>query len=255
MYYTKKIAPDLSNAARELASHLSNPGADHWKALERCVGYITHQQNSALTFRTPRELRSISLCDSDYAKNETDRRSISGRINTMGGMITNWTSKKQSTVTLSSTEAEYHSLSECAQESMFTQNLIKELTGIEMTAIIYEDNLGAIYLTKNQQVSVRTKHIDVRHHFLRDLLQEKKLDVRFQRSEDNSADIFTKNTPRELHETHTTKIKNGTLDCWKEDVKNDASVKIYTKDQISDTAITNAVLNYIHQLKGIIPRD
>jgi hypothetical protein len=209
--------------------------------LERCVGYITHQKQRVLTFRTPRELRSILLCDSDYAKNEDDRKSISGRVNTVGGMITNWTSKKQSTVALSSTEAEYQSLSECAQEAVFTQNLIEEITGQFATAIIYEDNLGAIYLTKNQQVSARTKHIDIRHHFLRDLLNDKKIDIRFQRSEDNSSDIFTKNTPRDLHEKHAMKIKHGTLDCWKEDVKTDATVKQYGNDTITSEAYTNVV--------------
>ncbi len=79
----------------------------------------------------------------------SNRKSISGRINTLGGMITNWTSKKQQTVALSSTEAEYQSLSECAQESIFTMNLVKELINQELQAIIYEDNLGAIFLARN----------------------------------------------------------------------------------------------------------
>ena len=112
MYYTTKIAPEVSNAVRELASHLTNPSEEHWKALERCVGYIISNPFDGLIFRRPRELRSISYCDSDYAKDENDRKSISGRINTVGGMITNWTSKKQGTVSLSSTEAEYQSLRE-----------------------------------------------------------------------------------------------------------------------------------------------
>jgi len=221
MYYATKLAPEISNAARDLASHLSNPGLEHWKALERCVGYITSLYQSELVFRKPRELRSISYCDSDYAKSEDDRKSISGRINTVGGTITNWTSKKQATVSLSSTESEYQALSDCAQEAMFTQNLLNELTGVNLTAIVYEDNLGAIFLCKNQQVSSRTKHIDVRHHYMRDLIDNKRLDIRFIRSEDNSSDICTKNTPREIHEKHTIKIKTGTLDCWKEDVKSD----------------------------------
>jgi transposase InsO family protein len=224
MYLTTKLAPELSNASRELASHLSNPNESHWQALGRCVGYLKHTKFNKLKYRAPRELRSISLCDSDYAKDENDRKSISGRINTVGGTITNWTSKKQSTVALSSTEAEYHSLSECAQESIFTQNLIKELLNLSLTAIIYEDNLGAIYLTKNQQVSSRTKHIDVRHHFLRDLWQDKRIDIRFVRSENNSSDIMTKNTPASIHDQHTIMIKDGRLKCWKEDVVTDSSV-------------------------------
>jgi hypothetical protein len=191
------------------------------------VGYVRQNVHEGLIFRAPRELRSISDCDSDYAKDEGDRRSISGRINTLGGMITNWSSKKQATVSLSSTEAEYQALSDCAQESVFTRSLINEITRVQHTAVIYEDNLGAIYLVKNQQVSSRTKHIDVRHHYLRDLHNDKVIEVRFKRSEDNSADIMTKNTSKELFEKHTTAIRNGNLTCWKEDVKSDPTVTLF----------------------------
>jgi hypothetical protein len=183
--------------------------------------------------RKPRVLQSISDCDSDYAKDESDRKSISGQINTLGGMTTNWTSKKQNTVSLlSSSAAEYQALSECVQESVFTQNLIEELTGKRKPAIIYEDNLGTIFLVKNQQVSSRTKHIDIRHHhYMRDLQDNKALDVRFKRSENNSADIMTKNTTREVLDKHTHQISNSTLPFWKEDVKEDSSVTEFTKSQ------------------------
>jgi hypothetical protein len=90
-------------------------------------------------------------------------------------MTTNWTSKKQHTVSLSSSEAEYQALSECVQEAVFTQNLVEELTSQRKLAIIHEDNLGTIVLVKNQQVSARTKHIDIRHHFIRDLQHKKEM--------------------------------------------------------------------------------
>jgi hypothetical protein len=118
-------------------------------------------------------------------------------------------------------------LSECAQEAIFTQSLIQEITGELKTAIIYEDNLGAIYLVKNRQVSGRTKHIDVRHHYLRDLHSDEKIEIRFKRSEDNSADIMTKNTNKELFEKHTELIRTGNLTCWKEDVKSDPTVTLF----------------------------
>jgi hypothetical protein len=132
-YYATKIALEICNAVRELAGHLSNPGEEHWKALERCVEYLTSEGTKSLCLRKPRVLQSISDCDSDYAKDETDRKGISGQINTVGGMTTNWTSKKQNTVSLSSSVAEYQALSECVQESVFTQNLVEELTGKEKT--------------------------------------------------------------------------------------------------------------------------
>jgi hypothetical protein len=80
----------------------------------------------SLCLRNPRVLPSISDCDSDYTKDEKGRQSISGPINTLGGMITNWTSKKQQTASFSSTEAEYQALSECTQETVFTKNLVEE---------------------------------------------------------------------------------------------------------------------------------
>jgi hypothetical protein len=131
MYYATKIAPSV------LAGHLSNPGEEQWKALERCVGYLTSEGTKPLCLRQPRVLQSISDCDSDYAKDENDRKSISGWISsTLKGITTNWTSKKQNTVSLSSSEAEYQALSECVQESVFTQNLVEELTGKRKHAII-----------------------------------------------------------------------------------------------------------------------
>ena len=72
---------------------------------------MANKEFEGLKFRKPRNLISISYTDSDYATNNQDRKSISGRINTIGGMITSWSSKKQNTVSLSSTEAEYQALS------------------------------------------------------------------------------------------------------------------------------------------------
>jgi hypothetical protein len=114
---------------------------------------------------------------------------------------------------------------------VFTQNLVEELTGQRKPAIIYEDNLGTIFLVKNKQVSAQTKHIDIRHHFMRDLQYKKELDVRFKRSENNPADIMTKNTPREIHDKHTQKVRDGTLPFWKEDVKQEGSVTEFTSSR------------------------
>jgi hypothetical protein len=74
MYYATKIAPGICNAVRELAGRLSNPGEEHWKALERCVGYLTSEGKTPPCLRKPRELQSIPDCDSDYAKDENDRK-------------------------------------------------------------------------------------------------------------------------------------------------------------------------------------
>jgi hypothetical protein len=95
--------------------------------------------------------------------------------------------------------SQYNGLTQFAQESMFTQSLIHEITGERLPAIIYEHDFEAIYLVKYKQVLARTKPIDVRHHCLRDLHEDRQLEVRFKREEPHLADIMTKKTPHSIH--------------------------------------------------------
>ena len=127
IYYSTKISPDCSNAVRELSQHMSNPGEQHWKALDRIIGYVSNKKNNQIIYNSPKEMVSISYSDSNYASDTDDRKSISGIVNTIGGMLTSWTSKKQPSVTLSTTEAEYVAISVCAQESIFQNKLLKEI--------------------------------------------------------------------------------------------------------------------------------
>jgi Reverse transcriptase (RNA-dependent DNA polymerase)/Zinc knuckle len=223
MYLMTKLAPDLANPARELAQHLSNPGEQHWKALERLIGYVKAKKFDGLVYRKPKELRAISFVDSDYAKNTDNRKSISSGLHTIGGTLVNWESKTQHVVTLSSTEAEYISLAKGACENKFVTMLMDEVMRYpsehRLCGKIYEDNLGAIYLVKNQHVGARTKHIDVRAHFIRELENNGYVEVKFIRSEENSADILNKNCPEKLHTKHATMLRTGNLNCWREDVE------------------------------------
>jgi hypothetical protein len=94
---------------------------------------------------------------------------------------------------------------------MFTKTLLKEVTGLANTVIIYEDNLGRICLVQNYHVSTTTKHIDIRHHYVRGLKTKGRLYIRFKRSEDNSADTMPKNTGKELFKKYAMDIQNGSL--------------------------------------------
>ena len=122
-------------------------------------------------------------------------------------------SKTQAIVSLSSTEAEYIALSTVAQEVLFQSQILDELVGNQHVkpSVIFEDNLGAIYLTKNSQISQRTKHIDVRHHFIRGLIDNKVLDIKFVKSRMNTSDIMTKNVKEDLFLKHQKSINGGTI--------------------------------------------
>ena len=99
-------------------------------------------------------------------------------------------SKTQAIISLPSTEAEYIALSTVAQEVLFQSQMLDELVGDQhiKSSVIFEDNLGAICLTKNSQISQRTKHIDVRYHFIRSMVDNKVLDVKFVKSRLNISD-------------------------------------------------------------------
>lgn len=224
LHYVKKISPECSNAIRELATHMSNPNKEHWRAIERIIGYLKHKSRNgghSIVFRKPRELRVIAYCDSNYATNPDDRKSVTGNIVTIGGTVTNWLSKKQPIVTLSSTEAEYVAATVTTQEVRFTQMLLDEIATNVLPGILMEDNTGCIYLVKNAQVGPRTKHIEVRWHYVRKQWLSGHLEIVFVRSEDNASDTMTKNITEKLFGIHVPKLLTGTLDCWREDVKMD----------------------------------
>ena len=185
---------------RDLARHMTNPGTEHWRAMERVVGYLKGKVLHGLIMRAPEFLTVIDYCDASYATDTILRRSVSGMICTIGGLLINWSSRTQKVCTLSSAESEYISLGECGQDLKFVCMFLQELGFGVMPGIIFEDNEGAIFLAKNQQVGMRTKHIDVKYHFIRDLVADNFLDIRYVKSEDNYADIMTKNVSNEVYE-------------------------------------------------------
>ena len=164
-----------------------------------------------MTLVKPYSLKSFNLSDSNYSTNAEDRRSVSGYIATIGGMISGWKSKTQSVVTLSSTEEEYVALTLCVQESKFQYNLLNELSINEGKEVVYEDNMGTIFLSENEQVSARTKHIDIRYHFIRDIIHKKELKVKHVKGENNVSDILTKNVNQVAFNKHSSNIKHGNV--------------------------------------------
>jgi hypothetical protein len=106
LYLTSKLFVEGSNPVRELAKNFSNPGDEHWKAVEKFTGYLKENEGEIkLTYRKPKKLRIVSCVDSNYATDKENHRSISGGLHTLGGILTNHLCKGQLGVTLSTTEA------------------------------------------------------------------------------------------------------------------------------------------------------
>ena len=208
LYLVKHSRPDIANAVRELSKVADGATEAHWKALLRVIKYVLSTENYGLKIKpTLKEnFYMEGISDSEYAGDKDTRISVYGYILYFCGAPIAWKSKGGKSVTLSSTEAEYVASSEIAKEAIFVKNLLDSIgIKIELPITIRVDNVGAIYLANNYSTSQRTKHIDIRAHFLREYIENGIIKVLFIRSEDNDADILTKNTPEDLFHSHASK--------------------------------------------------
>ena len=208
LYLVKHSRPDLSNAVRELAKVMDGATVKHEHMMRRVVKYVLATRKRGVIFKI-HDVGSISveaLCDSDYGGDKDNRRSVTGYIIFLCGCPIVWKSKQQGGVTLSSSEAEYYAISEVAAELLFVKQILEFLeVDFKMPMKIRVDNNGAIYLANNASSGNRTKHVDTRVHFVRELIQSepKVVDTEFVKSEDNTSDTFTKNVTNELFWKHT----------------------------------------------------
>jgi hypothetical protein len=194
---------------------MDNPGEDHWRAMKRLVGYINKYETVELRLMKPKDLKVYAYVDSNYATNKETRKSVMSFVLTIGGCLVSYSSKSQPSITLSSTEAEYVAASMCATEVKFVQMLLEELMPNAETrpATLFEDNTGAIFLMENQAAGSRTKHIDIRWHRMREMMtgDDPRLRVLFTRSEENFADVETKNVIEAIHTDLADRLKDGRI--------------------------------------------
>ena len=214
MFACGKSEPIISNACRELTSHLNAPNKEHVTALEHLIGFVKNGQYQGLKMRAPRDNTVVAFVDSDYASDRSDRKSISGYLITIGGCLVSWQSKKQTGVTLSSTEAEFVSMSMAATEVKFIVSLLTEIDGHPplLPSILKEDNTGAIFMAKNTAIGQRTKHVDIRYRFVNDIILSNDLLVQHIRSGENPRDLMSKNLPTTLYCKHAETICDGMLE-------------------------------------------
>jgi hypothetical protein len=134
-----------------------------------------------------------AYADADWGTDKADRKSVTGWLATVNGDPVSWASKKQSVVALSSCEAELYAECSAVQEALWLQGLFKELgfTGTG-TAVLYEDNQSAMRTAKNGVRSERTKHVDIKYHFITDVVESGKVRIEWIPSAQQPADIFTK---------------------------------------------------------------
>ena len=185
--------PDLCYIVSKLSQFMHKPTKFHLNAAKHVLRYLKGTKEYGLKFcKSNDPIQIVGYSDSDWGSSE-DRKSISGycfQLNDQSSFIS-WKSKKQATVALSSCEAEYIALTHCIQEAKFIKQLLTDLS-FQSDITISVDNQGAIKLAQNPVFHERSKHIDIRHHFIRDEIASGNVKLVYVHTSENLADIFTK---------------------------------------------------------------
>ncbi|PLW39709.1 hypothetical protein PCANC_15858 [Puccinia coronata f. sp. avenae] len=188
--------PDIAYSVSKLSQFLEQPGISHFRAAVQVFRYLHHTKSLGLLFGMGGSEPPIISVNADWGNCPDTRRSHTGYLATLNHHIISWKSCKQSTISLSSTKAEYKALSDAGKEASWLINLCQEIfeDSPVKTAIIEVDNRGAINLARSQvsQNGFRTKHMDLWLHHIRDLICAKTISLKYVALASNSSDFLTK---------------------------------------------------------------
>ena len=192
LYVMLGTRPDISYAVIRMSQYMSNPTQEHIQKARHIVKYLGSTPNLALSF-SGGESSLDSFCDSDWAGDKDTMRSTSGYAIFLGKDLVSWRSRRQPTVALSSTEAEYMSMCDCAQQILWIQSLFRECRLTINHFAMFGDNKGAIHIAGNPVMEGRSKHINIKYYFLHERVEEKAFVLDWVSTDQQHADMMTKN--------------------------------------------------------------
>lgn len=207
-FLAMQTRPDIAFAVSSLARFNNNPHKKNLIAAKHVLRYLKGTVNCGIRYERKNQ-KLYAFSDADWANCSQDRKSYTGFLIWFGGAPISWASRKQQTVALSSTEAEYMALGDTAKEVLFTKEVMREL-GFQDTCSgpikIYGDNIGSIHLANKNGCHGRTKHIDTRHHFIRGLIEDKRILLEYCSTNNMLADICTKGLGSTKHRENMNRI-------------------------------------------------
>jgi hypothetical protein len=206
MYAAISTRPDIAHAAHSLASRMQSPARRDLTAAKRVLRYLSGTRDIGLVFgsrngdslgdsrgRSPLRMDVCAYADADWANDKRDRRSVTGWVAKLNGDVVSWAAKKQRVVALSTCEAELYAEAASMQEVLWLRGLMKEL-GLHVStgSVVHGDNQSAISVTKNGVKGERTKHVDVKYHFVTETVERGDVTLKWIPTTEQQADIFTK---------------------------------------------------------------
>lgn len=200
--------PDIGYAVSVLSRFMAHPQAPHAQAVKHLFTYLQGTTDLALLYRKGESDDLLGYTDADWAADAHDRRSTTGFVFYLGGTPVTWCSRKQPTVALSSTESEYMAITEGAKEAVWLRRLLNEIRILDnhCPTKILGDNQGCLNLAHNPIFHGRTKHIEVRHHFIHEKVASGEIKLEYVPTTEQGADILTKATGKTTFETLRSKL-------------------------------------------------
>ncbi|KAI4334943.1 hypothetical protein L6164_013639 [Bauhinia variegata] len=195
MYAMVCTRPNIAHAVGVVSRFLSNPSREHWNAVKWIMRYLRGTSSLKLCFGIGEPVLH-GYIDSDLVGDVDTRKSTSGYLVTFVEGAVAWQSKLQKCVALSTSEAEFITTIEACKELLWMKKFICELGFTQKRYILYCDSQSVIYLCKNPTFHGRSKHIDVKYHWIRDVLDSKSLELVKIHTNDNCLDMLTKILPR-----------------------------------------------------------
>ncbi|GJU54048.1 putative ribonuclease H-like domain-containing protein [Tanacetum coccineum] len=192
LMYLTASRPNIMFAVCACARFQVSPKTSHLLAVKRIFRYLKGKPSLGLWYSKDSPLELVAYTDSDYAGATQDRKSTTGGCQFLGNRLISWQCKKQTVVATSTTEAEYVAAASCCGQVLWIQNQLLDYGYNFMDTVIYIDNTSTICIIENPVQHSKTKHIEIRHHFIRDCNAKKLIQMAKIDTQHNVADLLTK---------------------------------------------------------------
>jgi hypothetical protein len=194
-------------AVNALSQYMVEPRHVHWMAAKHMLRYLLGTIGYGLRNVSSGDVKLQGYTDSDWAGSAVDRKSTSGYCFSLGSGMISWLSRKQTSVALSTTEAEYIAASVASREAMWLRKLLAGIFDLELEpTLIHCDNQSWVKLTKNHVFHDKSKHIEIKYHYIRDMVQRGAIELQYISTNEKTVDILTKPLSRVKYEYFRDKL-------------------------------------------------
>ena len=173
LWYLTASRLDISFSVSVCSRFQSNPKISHLNVVKRIIKYVSGTYNYGLFYSKESNLSLAGFSNLDWASNADDRKSTIGGCFYVGVNLVAWMSKKQNSVSFSTAKAEYIAIGSCCSQLLWMKKFLSDYGISQDTMVVYCDNSSAINISKNPIQHFKTKHLEIRYHFIRDLVERK----------------------------------------------------------------------------------